>query len=160
MLHSCDEAPKPAEKVYLDTLLYSLKGNEKALSIDEQSLVKRKEIIRQYWLPSIQDTVPDIHMRIEDDLRGMLTAYDFYLNNYLLFQSSTKLLMQECSDFKRATDANEINRSEFKEKYHKLETKIERNTDEIEVIAKPVYDLEPMWLRYEQMMRMRGIRTE
>lgn len=157
---SCDEPPTPAEKVYLDTLFYKLKGNEKALSIDEQALVNRKDIIRNVWLPSLKDTMPDIRSRMEDELRGMLTAYDYYLDQYLLYQSSTKLLMQDWVEFKKATDGDELSRSQFKERYREMDKKIEENTLQIEKIAKPIYELEPMWMRFERMMKIRGVSSD
>ncbi|MDX5320677.1 MAG: hypothetical protein LPK45_06215 [Bacteroidota bacterium] len=159
-LSSCEEPPTQAEKVYLDTLYFKIRGDEKALNIDEQALVQRKMIIREKWLPSVADTVPDIRMRIEDDLRGMLTAYDFYLDRYLLLQSSNRLLMEEWEAFKAQTDAEEISREDFKARYRDLNEKVTKNSADIAFIAKPVYDLEPMWLRYERMMTLRGVETE
>lgn len=154
---SCQEAPTPAEKIYLDTLYYKLKGNEKALNIDEQALVDRKEIIRSIWIPSLKDTMPDIRVRMEDELRGMLTAYDYYLDRQLLFKSSTRLLLEDWEKFKSQTDAEEISREEFKEQYKSLNEKVMKNTNEIELMAKPVYELEPMWLRFKRMMDIRGV---
>lgn len=154
---SCKEAPTPAEKIYLDTLYYKLKGNEKALNIDEQTLVDRKEIIRRIWLPSLNDTLPDIQERMEDELRGMLTAYDYYLDRQLLLKSSTRLLLEDWEEFKRETDAEEISREEFKAQYRSLNERVMKNTGEIEAIAKPIYELEPMWLRFKRMMQLRGI---
>jgi len=156
---SCQEAPTPAEKIYLDTLYFKLKGNEKALNIDEQTLVSRKEIIRKVWLPSLSDTLPDIRTRMEDELRGMLTAYDYYLDRQMLFKSSTRLLFEDWEIFKAKTDADEISREEFKEEYRLLNKRVMKNTEEIEYIAKPIYELEPMWLRYKRMMQLRGVST-
>lgn len=154
-LSSCKEVPKPAEKVYLDTLYYKLKGNEKALGIREQELVRRKEILRNAWIPAVRDTTPDIRMRMEDDFRGMLTAYDYYLDRHLLYKSSTRILQEELEEFKKQTDANELDREAFKARYKDLDQRVEANTREIEIIARPVYELEPMWMRYERMMAMR-----
>ncbi len=154
---SCKEAPTPAEKIYLDTLYFKLKGNEKALNIDEQTLVDRKETIRNVWLPSLKDTLPDIRQRMEDELRGMLTAYDYYLDRQLLFKSSTRLLLEDWAVFKAQTDADEISREVFKEQYRSLNERVMKNTFEIESFAKPIYELEPMWLRYKRMMQLRGV---
>lgn len=154
---SCQEAPTPAEKIYLDTLYYKIKGNEKALNIDEQALVDRKDIIRSIWIPSLKDTMPDIRMRMEDELRGMLTAYDYYLDRQLLFKSSTRLLLEDWESFKAQTDAEEISREEFKNQYKAMNEKVVKNTREIELMAKPVYELEPMWLRFKRMMDLRGV---
>lgn len=155
-LNSCNEAPTPAEKVYLDTLLYKLKGNEKALNIDEQVLIQRKEILRNTWIPEIQDTIPDIRQRLEDDFRGMLTAYDYYLDRHLLYKSSTRILLEELEEFKKQTDEDQLNRKTFKARYQEMSQRVEANTRDIEFIAKPIYELEPMWMRYERMMKMRG----
>lgn len=154
-LNACKEAPTPAEKVYLDTLFYKIKGNEKALNIDEQELIRRKDILRNSWIPAVQDTIPDIRRRMEDDFRGMLTAYDYYLDRHLLYKSSTRILLEELEEFKKQTDENQLDRTTFKARYKELDLRIETNTDEIEIIAKPVYELEPMWMRYERMMAMR-----
>lgn len=154
-LSACSEAPTPAEKVYLDTLYFKLKGNEKALNIDEQALVQRKEIIRNKWIPSIQDTFPDIRGRMENDFRGILTAYDYYLDRHLLYKSSTRILLEDLQEFKRATDQNEIDRKAFKARYQAMNQRVETNTREIEHIAKPVYELEAMWMRYERVMALR-----
>ncbi|MHB1276824.1 MAG: hypothetical protein ACYC1Q_00330 [Bacteroidia bacterium] len=154
-LNSCKEPPTPAEKVYLDTLFYKLKGNEKALNIDEQELIRRKEIIRNSWIPAVQDTIPDIRSRMEDDFRGMLTAYDYYLDRHLLYNSSTRILLEDLEGFKKQTDENLLDRKAFKARYKEMDQRVEANTRDIEIIAKPVYELEPMWMRYERMMAMR-----
>jgi hypothetical protein len=155
-LTSCNEAPTPAEKLYLDTLLYKLKGNEKALNIDEQKLIQRKEILRNEWLPAVEDTIPDIRKRLQDDFRGMLTAYDYYLDRHLLYKSSTRILLEDLAAFKKQTDENQLDRKAFKARYQEMNERVEKNTQEIEFIAKPIYELEPMWLRYERMMKMRA----
>jgi len=157
---SCKEVPTSAEKVYLDTLYYKLKGNEKALNIDEQTLVQRKELIRNVWIPSLQDTIPDIRSRMEDELRGMLTAYDYYLERYMLFNSGTRILMEDWTAFKQETDNDEIDRETFKKKFKELDARIEESTNNISVFAQPIYELEPMWLRYKRMMAFRGVENE
>jgi len=150
---SCKELPTPTEKTYMDTLLVKIKANEKALNIDEQTLIYRKAIIRNEWLPAIKDTSSDIRGRIEDDFKGMLSAYDYYLDRHLLYVSNNRLLMEEWEEFNNECNEDKITRVEFKERYRLLNEKIDESAKLIEVIAKPVYQIEPMWMRYELVMR-------
>ncbi len=148
---ACREEPTPAEITYLDTLYFGIKGNEKALNIDEQELVRRKEVIRNRWIPLLKDTAIDVAARMEGDFRGMLTAYDFYLDRYLIYQSSNRLLMEDWEEFKAQTDGKKLSRDEFKDRYAQMRSRLDDNSRRIEMIAKPVYDLEPMWLRYKRL---------
>ena len=151
---SCKELPTPAEKVYLDTLRLKLIGNDKAMNISEDILTLRKNSIRNEWIPAIQDTFPDIRARMEDDFRGMLTVYDLYLNQYLLLSSGNQVLRQEFEEFKLLVDEDKIERKEFKNFYQEMKSKIEQLATDIEKAAKPVYELEPMFMRYERFFQM------
>lgn len=153
----CQEPPTETEKTYLDTLYYKLRGNEKALNIDEQSLLARKELIRNKWLPAVQDTAVDIRQKMQFDFQGILTAYDYYLDRHLLYLTSTRLLMEEWEIFKKRSDEGALTRKEFKELYLDLDQRIDDNTQQIEVFAKPVYDIEPMWMRYEVQFKRMGV---
>lgn len=144
---SCAEKPTPAERLYIDTLYLKVKGDLKALNIDPQELQARKDEIVEFMYPVIQDTFPEIKLKLEDDFNGMRAAYDTYLNKYLILESGTKLLLDEVQEFRRATDADELNREEFKSRYKDLDQRINANSKAIEEVAKPVYELEPMWMR-------------
>lgn len=159
-MSSCKELPTPAEKVYLDTLRLKLIGNDKAMNISEDILILRKNTIRNEWIPSVQDTFPDIRGRMEDDFRGMLTAYDFYLNQYLLLSSGNQILRQDFEAFKAQVDEDKVDRKEFKEIYHAMNEKIDQLALGIEKAAKPVYDLEPMYMRYERIFQLRQKKTD
>lgn len=144
--------PTPAERTYLDTLYVKIKANEKALNIDEQVLISRKAVIRNEWIAAVKDTSFDIRLRIEDDFKGMLIAYDYYLDRHLLYVSNNEILMKEWEEFSRECNEDRVERAAFKVRYRLLNQKIDESARLIEIIAKPVYDLEPMWMRYELIM--------
>lgn len=146
-LISCQEKPTSAEKVYVDTLYFKLKGDLKALNIDPQELQARKDELVHTMYPMVQDTFGDLRSAFEDDFNGMRTAYDTYLNKHLLYTSATNLLIEEVEEFRKDVDADALSRAEFKERYNALLVKVKANNAKVEEIAKPVYDLEPMWIR-------------
>ncbi len=144
---ACQKKPTSAEKVYVDTLYFKLKGDLKALNIDPQELQARKDEIVKNMYPMVQDTFGDLRMAFEDDFNGMRTAYDTYLNKHLLYISATKLLIEEVEAFRKEAEADVLSRSEFRKRYFALLAKVKENNAKVEEIAKPVYDLEPMWIR-------------
>lgn len=146
----CKEPPSPLELQYLDTLHYRLKGNERALGLDPDKLNARKRVVREQFMPAVQDTFPEIRKKFMDDFQGIITTYDLFMSKQLLLTSSTELLQDELKELKEKTDAKELSRAEFKESYRELKEKVEINTKNIRTVAKPVYDLEPMWIRFER----------
>jgi hypothetical protein len=143
----CQEAPRPAEKAYLDTLKYRIAGDTKALNIDTEELAARKQEIREKWFSHIKDTFPDIRKKMNDDFRGMISAYDLFLNNHLLLIAATRLLESEADEFREDTENGRYSRQAFKEKYKDLNRRAIQNSEAVEAIARPVYELEPMWIR-------------
>lgn len=144
---SCGQKPTEAELIFLDTLQSRLNGQIKALSIDHQELSARRDEIKSVWIPQLRDTFPEVRLKLTDDLKGMITAYDLFLNNALLLESGTTLLQDELNKLKSESGAKELSRKEFKFRYQELKSRIENHGKDIENVAKPVYDLEPMWIR-------------
>ncbi len=149
-LTSCQEDPTPAEMYYLDTLQARLKGTEMALQLNENELSARKDEIRERWIPSLKDTTPDIRAKLTDDYQGMISAYDLYLSNYLLLKSGQKILEEDLQNLRNETAQKALNRDEFKQKYQEIEGLIRDHEDKTRTVAKPVYDLEAMWMRMKR----------
>ncbi len=152
----CQEPPTPAELQYLDTLHYALKGNERALNLDPEKLNRRKSQIREEFMPAIRDTFPDLREKLLDDFQGITTTYELFMSKQLLLESSTEILQEELAHLKKETDKGSISREEFKARYRELKQKVDANTLAIEQVAKPVYDLEPMWIRFERKFGSKG----
>ena len=153
---ACDFNGKPDKAVvdtYLDSLSQSILSLENALQIDAQKLVQRKALISNQWIPKTKDTATDIAQKFVLDLRGILFAYDTYLNNHLLFNAAVELYKNEIEQMKTAYAEGVSDKTRFKNEYRQLSNKIAVLQTKVEQSAKPVYDLEPMFLRYQRIFK-------
>jgi hypothetical protein len=153
---ACDfnnKSDKAAADAYLDSLSQSVLNLENALQIDAQKLVQRKALISNQWIPKTKDTAADIAQKFVLDLRGILFAYDTYLNNHLLFSAAVQLYKNEIEEMKTEYAEGVSDKNRFKNEYTQLSNKIKAIQTKVEQSAKPVYDLEPMFLRYQRLFK-------
>jgi hypothetical protein len=144
------------EKVYLDSLSSMLQATQVALNVDEAKLKDRMGII-DTWYIKLNDTAHDVAQKMRVDFNGFKSVYQRYINNFFIYQASADLLQKQYKGLEEKVKNREISRSDFKAQYTTLKKDLEQTLEGAAGIAKPVYDLEFSWKRYEKVMsEMRG----
>lgn len=143
------------EKTYLDSLNSMLQATEVALNVDEEKLKTRMAII-DTWYIKLNDTTYDVAQKMRIDFNGFKSVYQRYINNFFVYRASADLLQKQYKNLVEKVKNREISRNDFKAKYAALKKDITQTLEGAADIAKPVYDLEFSWKRYEKMMGEMG----
>lgn len=151
--------PKPTdyerEKAYLDTLAAQNRALQVALNVDEEELKKRMAII-DTWYIKLNDTVYEVAQKMQVDFNGFKVVYKKYIDNFFIYAAAADQLEQQYKKLEEKVKEQSLTREEFKERYATLKQDYARNLDSAVAIAKPVYDLEFSWNRYQKTMEAMG----
>jgi hypothetical protein len=135
------------EKEYLDSIGTKIKAIDVALNVDEKELQNRIALINT-WYIDLKDTSYDVAKKMQIDFNGFKVVYNKYIDNFFRYSVERDLIKEQFDSLSKQAKEGSINREEFKKAYKLLSQKTDKTYLGVTTIAKPVYDLEPSWLRY------------
>ncbi|HYG16870.1 MAG TPA: hypothetical protein VEC12_14020 [Bacteroidia bacterium] len=143
------------EKAYLDTLAAQNRALQVALNVDEEELKKRMAII-DTWYIKLNDTVYEVAQKMQVDFNGFKVVYKKYIDNFFIYSAAADQLDEQYKTLEEKVKKQSLTREEFKQQYAVLKQGFGRNLDSAVAIAKPVYDIEFSWNRYQKTMEAMG----